>query len=148
MLLGEQMNKVHISLNVSDVKKSQEFYETFLDMPAHKIRPGYCNFDVNNPPLKLAMQESGALALGKEKVSHLGIQVPSVDDVENAIERLQNAGFNLKEEKDEVCCYAKQDKVWISDPDGNRWEVYTVTDEMETEEKSSCSTSIEQTSCC
>lgn len=142
------MNKVHISLNVSDVEKSQKFYEIFLESPAHKVRPGYANFDLNNPPLKLAIQERKSAHVGEGLVSHLGIQVPTTDDVEAAIHRLSEAGFHLKEEKDEVCCYAKQDKVWVQDPDGNSWEVYTVTDEMETVEETSCSTTEKQTACC
>ncbi len=142
------MNKVHISLNVSDVEKSQKFYESFLESPANKVRPGYTNFELNNPPLKLAIQERVPLQSGEGKVSHLGIQVPTTDDVEAAIRRLSNAGFHLKEEKDEVCCYAKQDKVWVQDPDGNRWEVYTVTDEMERVEEASCFTTEKQTTCC
>ncbi len=142
------MNKVHISLNVSDVKISQKFYETFLESPAHKVRPGYANFDLNDPPLKLAIQEGKSFQMGEGQVSHLGIQVPTADDVEAAIDRLSEAGFHLKEEKDEVCCYAKQDKVWVQDPDGNRWEVYTITDEMETVEETSCSTTEKQTVCC
>jgi|TARA_Y100000294_G_scaffold163763_1_gene169960 catechol 2,3-dioxygenase-like lactoylglutathione lyase family enzyme len=142
------MNKIHISLNVSDVAKSQKFYETFLESPAHKIRPGYANFDLNNPPLKLAIQERMSLTDGEGKVSHLGIQVPTTNDVEAAIDRLSDAGFHLKEEKDEVCCYAKQDKVWVQDPDGNRWEVYTVTDEMESVESASCAPKENAPSCC
>lgn len=142
------MNKIHISLNVSDVAKSQKFYETFLESPAHKIRPGYANFDLNNPPLKLAIQERMSLTDGEGKVSHLGIQVPTTNDVEAAIDWLSDAGFHLKEEKDEVCCYAKQDKVWVQDPDGNRWEVYTVTDEMESVESASCAPKENAPSCC
>ena len=142
------MNKIHISLNVSNVENSQKFYETFLESKASKVRPGYANFDLNNPPLKLAIQERMSLTDGEGKVSHLGIQVQTTNDVEAAIDRLSDAGFHLKEERDEVCCYAKQDKVWVQDPDGNRWEVYTVTDEMETVEETTCSTTEKQTSCC
>ena len=106
------------------------------------------NFDLNNPPLKLAIQERMSLQAGEGKVSHLGIQVPTTDDVESTIDRLSDAGFHLKEEKDEVCCYAKQDKVWVQDPDGNRWEVYTVTDEMESVEYASCTPKENAPSCC
>lgn len=142
------MNKVHISLNVSDVEKSQKFYESLLESPASKVRPRYANFDLNNPPLKLAIQDGLSLEGGEGKVSHLGIQVPTTDDVDAAIDRLRDAGFHLKEEKDEVCCYAKQDKVWVQDPDGNRWEVYTVTDEMEISDDAVCDESEKETSCC
>ncbi|MBC8312110.1 MAG: VOC family protein [Candidatus Marinimicrobia bacterium] len=142
------MNKVHISLNVSNLEKSKSFYEIFFNAKPHKERSGYANFDINNPPLKLAIQEGKSFTIGEGKVSHLGIQVPSTAEVEAAINRLSDAGLQLKEEKDEVCCFAKQDKVWISDPDGNRWEVYAITDEMETVEKSSCATKVKETSCC
>ncbi|MBN4080946.1 VOC family protein [Caldithrix abyssi] len=136
------MNKVHISLNVSNVEKSLKFYETFLDTPAHKIRPGYANFDLNNPPLKLAMQEGKSVS-EEGNVSHLGIQVPSSDDVEATIDRLSHAGFYLNEEKGQVCCYADQDKVWVSDPDGNRWEVYAVTNEREEVKEQSYATKVD-----
>ncbi len=142
------MNKVHISLNVTDVSTSQKFYETFLESPASKVRPGYANFDLNNPPLKLAIQSGKSILKDEGKVSHFGIQVPTAEDVEAAVDRLSEAGFHLKEEKDEVCCYAKQDKVWVQDPDGNRWEVYTVTDEMETVEGASCTLKENAPACC
>jgi catechol 2,3-dioxygenase-like lactoylglutathione lyase family enzyme len=142
------MNKTHISLNVKNIEKSKLFYESFLESSPHKVRPGYANFDLNNPPLKLAIQERDSLEKGQGNVSHFGIQVSNTDAVEKAIARLKNSGFETKVEKDEVCCYAKQDKVWVQDPDGNRWEVYTVTDEMESVESASCAPKENAPSCC
>ncbi|MBT3180088.1 MAG: glyoxalase/bleomycin resistance/extradiol dioxygenase family protein [Candidatus Marinimicrobia bacterium] len=142
------MNKVHISLNVANVDESQKFYESFLNEAVNKVRPGYANFELNDPPLKLALQSGKTNLKEESKVSHLGIQVPSSEEVNSTVKRLRAAGFHLKEEMGEVCCYAKADKVWVQDPDGNRWEVYTVTDELEDLEENSCSTTQNQTSCC
>ena len=103
---------------------------------------------MNDPPLKLALQSGKTNLKEESKVSHLGIQVPSSEEVNSTVKRLRAAGFHLKEEMGEVCCYAKADKVWVQDPDGNRWEVYTVTDELEDLEENSCSTTQNQTSCC
>lgn len=142
------MNKVHISLNVTNVNESQKFYESFLKTLANKVRSGYVNFDLNDPTLKLAIQKRRSFQIGQGKVSHLGIQVPTPKDVDTTINRLSDEGFYIKEEKDEVCCFAKQDKVWVQDPDGNRWEVYAVTDEMKFVEEQSRSATKKQTSCC
>lgn len=120
--------KTHISLNVSDVTKSVAFYEAFFGVPAHKLRPGYANFDLENPALKLALNESGAGVGGP--LNHLGIVVDSTEAVAAARERLGAAGLISLDEGDTVCCHARQDKVWAEDPDGNAWEVYVILDEM------------------
>ncbi len=121
--------KTHISLNVSDVPKSVAFYEAFFGVPAHKVRPGYANFDLENPALKLALNESGAGVGGP--LNHLGIVVDSTEAVAAARERLGAAGLISLDEGDTVCCHARQDKVWAKDPDGNAWEIYTILDDMQ-----------------
>lgn len=121
--------KTHISLNVSDVTKSVAFYEAFFGVSAHKRRPGYANFDLENPALKLALNESAAGKGGA--LNHLGIVVDSVDAVEAARERLRTAGLATLNEADTVCCHARQEKVWAQDPDGNAWEIYTILDDMQ-----------------
>ena len=121
--------KTHISLNVSDVTKSVAFYEAFFGVSAHKVRPGYANFDLETPALKLALNESGAGVGGP--LNHLGIVVESTEAVAAARERLGAAGLISLDEGDTICCHARQDKVWAKDPDGNAWEVYTILDDMQ-----------------
>ena len=120
----------HISLNVRDINRSVAFYEAFFGVPAHKRRPGYANFLVENPPLKLALQE-GNITPGAGTLSHLGVQVPTIGEISAARERLESSGVISFDEGDTVCCYARQDKVWATDPDGNGWEVYVLLDEMD-----------------
>jgi catechol 2,3-dioxygenase-like lactoylglutathione lyase family enzyme len=125
----ESTAKLHVSLNVADVNRSAQFYEAFLGQPAHKRRPGYANFDIAYPPLKLALNEI-APQPGVGRLNHLGIVVPSREDVEAARQRLIDAGLATFDERDVDCCYAIQDKVWATDPDGNQWEVYVLLDDL------------------
>lgn len=128
---GATIAKTHISLNVSNIDRSVAFYEALFGQPTHKRRPGYANFDIANPPLKLALQENAPEGSGTPRLSHLGIQVGSVEEVNAQRERLETSGVVAFNEGDTVCCYARQDKVWVTDPDGNSWEVYVLLDEME-----------------
>jgi len=124
------MSRTHISLNVSDVVRSTEFYQAFFGAAPHKQRPGYSNFDIADPPLKLALTERDSGSVGG-RLNHLGIQVESIEQVLAAKERLQAAGLATFDEMDTTCCYAQQDKIWAHDPDGNAWEVYAITDDMQ-----------------
>lgn len=126
--VNEPVFKTHLSLNVSDVERSTAFYEAFFGVPAHKQRPGYANFDLDRPALKLALQQNPACCGGS--LNHLGIQVSSTAEVLAARDRLKAAGLATFDENDTTCCHAKQDKVWATDPDGNKWEVYVVLDDM------------------
>jgi catechol 2,3-dioxygenase-like lactoylglutathione lyase family enzyme len=123
------MIKTHISLNVSDVARSTEFYAAFFGQPPHKVRPGYANFDLAQPPLKLALTEKPPQA-GVGPLNHLGLLVAHTAAVHAAKDRLKAAGLASFDEMDTTCCYAKQDKIWVHDPDGIEWEVYALTDDM------------------
>lgn len=120
--------KTHLSLNVSDVDKSAAWYEAFFGQPVHKRRAGYANFDLDSPGLKLALQERNPE--GRGALNHLGILVSTTDEVKAAKERLESAGLVTFSEENVTCCYARQDKIWVRDPDGNAWEVYTLLDDM------------------
>ncbi|NEZ04632.1 glyoxalase/bleomycin resistance/dioxygenase family protein [Wenzhouxiangella sp. XN201] len=115
------MNKTHISLDVKNLDAAVAFYRNFLQAEPAKVRSGYANFELDNPPLKLALNEAK-----KSSVSHLGVQVADREAVFESIERLQAAGLETLVETDTDCCHAVQDKVWIADPDGHRWEVFVV----------------------
>ena len=125
-----QALKAHISINVSNVQRSVEFYRKMLGIEPSKVRAGYAKFDVQNPPLNLAMNE---IALGEEgkisRLSHLGIQVGSTEEVLAMRERWTATGLTTRDEMQTSCCYAVQDKSWVADPDGNQWEVFVVLED-------------------
>jgi len=120
---------VHISLNVTDLSKSVAFYRGFLGEPK-KLKTDYAKFVGAEPEIHLALQP-GLTAPGAGPLSHLGIRVDSSEEVRRWRNDLRARGVVSEEEKREDCCYAVQDKFWLSDPDGNRWEVYTVLQDRE-----------------
>ena len=124
-----QTLKPHVSLNVSNIEQSIEFYRKMLGIEPCKVRTGYAKFDVQNPPLNLAMNEVSPGEGKLSRLSHLGIQVASTEDVLTMRERWQEAGLATKDEMQTSCCYAVQDKTWVSDPDGNAWEVFVVLED-------------------
>ena len=119
---------VHISLNVSDLPRSTEFYRRFLGEPA-KLKRDYVKFVAREPEIHLALQPGRITGSGP--LSHLGIRVDTPERVRDWKEALKGRGLPTEEAKREACCYALQEKFWVSDPDGNRWEVYTVLEDIE-----------------
>jgi catechol 2,3-dioxygenase-like lactoylglutathione lyase family enzyme len=117
--------KTHVALNVSNVEQSVAFYQAMFGVAPVKHKPGYAKFDVDNPALNLTLNATQTLN-PHGALSHLGIQVGSTEEVKAAIHRFSEIGLALLEEKNTDCCYALQDKVWVTDPDGNRWEVFVV----------------------
>jgi len=117
--------KTHVALNVTNIEKSVAFYQAMFGVAPVKHKVDYAKFDLANPPLNLTLNLALDVQLGGA-LSHLGVQVDSSNDVQEAIERFKDAGLTLFEEKDTNCCYALQDKVWVTDPDGNRWEIFVV----------------------
>lgn len=121
------MSRIQLALNVDDLETSIAFYSTLFGTEPHKVRPGYANFAVAEPPLKLVLIENPGHG---GSLNHLGIEVEDVDRVDAELARLTTAGLASTEERDTTCCYAKQDKFWVQGtPDGERWEVYTITDD-------------------
>jgi catechol 2,3-dioxygenase-like lactoylglutathione lyase family enzyme len=119
-------NTFHLSLDVPDLDGAIAFYaELFGQQPA-KRKPGYAKFELSDPPVVLALQQADRPAL-----SHLGIRVNDTGEVEAASTRLQASGLVTLDERDTSCCYARQDKVWVADPAGNRWEVYTLLEDVD-----------------
>src|SRR5476649_493583 len=123
-----QALKVHVSVNVRNVEKSIDFYRRMLGVEPSKVRAGYAKFDVQNPPVNLALNEVPDLA-GPGALSHLGIQVGSTNDVLATRLRWERLGLVTRDEMQTSCCYAKQDKTWVSDPDGNEWEAFVVLED-------------------
>ena len=122
-----QAIKAHISLNVHNIGQSIEFYKKMLGIEPSKVRSGYAKFDAQNPPLNLALNEIPFNERGA--LSHLGIQVASTADVFAMRERWAAAGLTTRDEMQTSCCYAVQDKTWVSDPDGNEWEAFVVLED-------------------
>jgi catechol 2,3-dioxygenase-like lactoylglutathione lyase family enzyme len=121
---------VHISLNVSDLHRSTDFYRRFLGEPK-KLKSDYAKFVSRDPEIHLALQPGRVAGGTPGALSHLGIRVGSADEVRRWRSALADRGLPTGEEKREACCYALQEKFWVSDPDGNRWEVYTVLEDIE-----------------
>src|SRR5947207_14041431 len=120
-----QVLKAHLSLNVRNVERSIDFYRRMLGIEPSKVRTGYAKFDVENPPLNLALNEVPSLAAAGA-LSHLGLQVGSTDDVLAIRQRWAETGLVTRDEMGTDCCYATQDKTWVHDPDGNEWEAFVV----------------------
>jgi catechol 2,3-dioxygenase-like lactoylglutathione lyase family enzyme len=118
-------NKVHVALNVRDVNRSAEFYRAMFGLEPVKLKAGYAKFDVTEPALNLTLNQAGQLT-DRGALNHLGVEVGSTAEVLAARERLQKAGLVTFDEMNVNCCFALQDKTCITDPDGNRWEVFTV----------------------
>jgi catechol 2,3-dioxygenase-like lactoylglutathione lyase family enzyme len=116
------MSRIQLALNVSDLDEAIAFYSRMFDAAPAKVRPNYANFAIADPPLKLVLMQTGAPGA---TLNHLGVEVESVDAVRGATSRLTDEGMTTRAEQG-ACCYAEQDKVWVSDPDGAPWEFYTV----------------------
>ncbi|MCW2634249.1 MAG: cadI [Blastococcus sp.] len=119
------MARVQLALRVADLDAAVEFYSMLFGAVPAKRRPGYANFAIAEPPLKLVLLEGEP---GEAtRMDHLGIEVPTTGEVTAATTRLAEAGLATRPEENTTCCYAVQDKVWVTGPGGEPWEVYTVT---------------------
>jgi catechol 2,3-dioxygenase-like lactoylglutathione lyase family enzyme len=121
----EPMSRVQLALRVADLEAAVDFYSRLFGTAPAKRRPGYANFAVAEPPLKLVLLEGEP---GEAtRMDHLGVEVPTAGEVTAATARLAAAGLATRVEDNTTCCYAVQDKVWVTGPGGEPWEVYTVT---------------------
>ena len=122
------MERVQLALNVADLDVAVEFYSKLFATEPAKRRPGYANFAVASPPLKLVLIEGQGQP---GTLNHLGVEVGSTDQVAAAQQRLSGEGLATATEDQVACCYAVQDKVWVDAPDGEPWEIYTVLADVE-----------------
>jgi catechol 2,3-dioxygenase-like lactoylglutathione lyase family enzyme len=130
------MSRVQLALNVTDLEAAVDFYGKLFGAEPHKRRPGYANFAIDEPPLKLVLFENKEAPGGS--VNHLGVEVGSTDEVTAATRRLSGEGLPTATEDSTTCCFAVQDKVWVTDPDGARWEVYTILDDNPAPAEATC----------
>ncbi|MET8995706.1 ArsI/CadI family heavy metal resistance metalloenzyme [Amycolatopsis sp. NPDC004169] len=124
------MSRVQLALRVGDLAGSIDFYSKLFGTEPAKLRPGYANFAIEEPALKLVLLEGEP---GQETaMDHLGVEVESTDQVGAATRRLTGEGLETLTEDDTTCCYAVQDKVWVHGPGKEPWEVYTVKADSKT----------------
>jgi catechol 2,3-dioxygenase-like lactoylglutathione lyase family enzyme len=121
--------RLQLALNVKDIDQAVDFYSKLFGVKANKRKPGYANFAIDNPPLKLVLFE---IPDASERLNHLGVEVFGENDVAEAQSRLGSAGLELVVEEGTTCCYAQANKVWAKEPDGLAWEWYRVLDDSET----------------
>ena len=143
-----RMSRVQLALRVADLEAAVDFYSRLFGALPAKRRPGYANFAIDEPALKLVLIESEG---GGGTLNHLGVEVESSDKVGEATRRLADQGLTTAEEDNGSCCYALQDKVWVNDPDGAPWEVYTVladAPQMNREPSACCTPGSGATDCC
>jgi catechol 2,3-dioxygenase-like lactoylglutathione lyase family enzyme len=143
--------RVQLALNVSDLDEAIAFYSKVFGSSPAKIRPGYANFAIEDPPLKLVLvEEPEARRTGA--LNHLGVEVMTTQEVGAATRRLDDAGLPTEGQQGTTCCYAVQDKVWVEDPDGTPWEIYTVLSDASVESglrgDGRCCVVGESTPCC
>ena len=123
------MSRVQLALNVDDLDEAITFYSKLFNTQPAKVKPGYANFAITQPPLKLVLIENPGHG---GTLNHLGVEVATSDTVHHEIARLSDEGLFTEEEINTTCCFAVQDKVWVTAPGGERWEVYTVLADSDT----------------
>jgi catechol 2,3-dioxygenase-like lactoylglutathione lyase family enzyme len=125
-------SKLHISLDVDNVEESVKFYSVFFGTQPTKVKPAYAKFDLENPAVNFTMQKASHCCL--QGLSHMGLRVDSTEQVAAFKDRLNAAGLKTEDEMNTTCCYAVQDKIWVTDPTGYRWEVYVFKGDSENEQ--------------
>ena len=123
------MSSIQLALNVDDIDQAITFYSALFGTTPAKVKPGYANFAIDEPPLKLVLLENPGQG---GTLNHLGVEVASSEQVHGEIARLTEHGLFTEEEIGTTCCFALQDKVWVTGPGGERWEVYAKLADSET----------------
>jgi catechol 2,3-dioxygenase-like lactoylglutathione lyase family enzyme len=124
------MSRIQLALNVDNLEESIAFYSRLFGAEPAKVRPGYANYAITEPPLKLVLLENSGQG---GSLNHLGVEVADVEAVDAEQTRLAEAGLASTDERATTCCYAKQDKFWVQGtPNGEQWEIYTVLADSDT----------------
>jgi catechol 2,3-dioxygenase-like lactoylglutathione lyase family enzyme len=125
------INRMHVSVNCTDLEKSLQFYKTFFGQEPTKVKDNYAKFELEEPALHFSLNVRSFHKQGV--LNHLGFQVNRTEDVLKMGERLREDGLILTDEMNTTCCYSVQDKVWVYDPDGNAWEIFFTKEDSEFE---------------
>ncbi|HEY2787585.1 MAG TPA: ArsI/CadI family heavy metal resistance metalloenzyme [Fimbriiglobus sp.] len=141
-------SRIHVALAVKDLEQSRRFYRSLFGHGPTKERPRYAKFEVAEPPVNLALNESSVPSAPANAVAHFGVQVKSTAAVKEIAARLEANGYPLVPEDHVTCCYAVQNKVWAVDPDGNKWEIYVLLDDDGGSHASTASRSLSMAGCC
>ena len=121
------MSRLQLAINVTDLDKAVEFYSRLFDTAPAKVKPGYANFAIADPPVKLVLFEGPEGAT----LNHLGVEVESAEEVLTAERRLSEAGLETTGVDETICCFAEKAETWVVDPDGARWEWYVKSGDAE-----------------
>ena len=125
--------RLQLALNVTDLDEAIDFYSKLFDTQPYKVKPGYANWAIAEPPLKLVLFENADAEPGS--INHLGVETETADEVVAAEQRVSAAGLVTSGIDDTICCFAEKVETWIEAPDGNRWEYYVkqadVDDQLE-----------------
>lgn len=127
--------RLQLALNVTDLDKAVSYYSRLFDTEPHKRRPGYANFAIDKPPLKLVLFENPAAS---ERLNHLGVEVFNEPELDQAVDRLQANDLAESSRTTESCCYSEQDKIWSIGPDGERWELYRIVNDQSSTPANAC----------
>ena len=127
--------RLQLALNVKDLDRAVDYYSRLFGASPHKRRPGYANFAIDDPALKLVLFENQSAS---ERINHLGVEVETEEELNAAIDRLSAEGIAERFEQNTTCCHATQNKVWSSEPDGLDWEWYRITDDAPSASENAC----------
>ncbi len=127
--------RLQLALNVKDLDRAVDYYSRLFGASPHKRRPGYANFAIDNPALKLVLFENQSAS---ERINHLGVEAETQEELDGAIDRLSAEGIAERFEQNTTCCHATQNKVWSSEPDGLDWEWYRITDDAPSASENAC----------
>ncbi len=122
--------RLQLALNVRNLEEAVSYYSKLFDSQPHKLRDGYANFAISNPPLKLVLIENPS---AEQRINHLGVEVDQNEGLNDVEKRLDRNGVADEVEEETTCCFATQDKVWSTEPQGLHWEWYTITDDNPSE---------------
>lgn len=137
--------RFQLALNVENLETAIEYYGKLFGVKVNKLKPGYANFAIENPPLKLVLFENPGAT---ERINHLGVENFDQSDIDSAIKRFKAAGIADEEKIAETCCFARQNKIWSTDPSGTRWEWYRILEDADEFGASTTGVKEETVVCC